>query len=44
MLLYPISGVAEPGGGVLGSNGFEAVGDGLIEGFFGSRFDTAKDR
>ena len=42
-LLCPISGMAEPCSGILGSNGLEAVGDGLIEGFFSSRLDAAKE-
>ena len=42
-LLCPISGVTEPCSGILRSDGVEGIGDGLIEGFFSSRLDAAKE-
>jgi hypothetical protein len=39
--LYPVSAVTEPGGGVVGGDGFESLGHGLIEGFFRSCFGVA---
>src|ERR1017187_7798625 len=42
-LLYPIATVAEPSCCVGCSNGFEGIGDGLIECFFGSCLGVAQE-